>query len=209
MKTYDSFSPKTLHNIEVAVRVLAEGGVISFPTETYYGLGVDPFNSDAVDRLFLLKKRERSKPILVLVSDIAMLDLLVDNIPEPYHNLMETFWPGPLTLIFPAKKSVSPSLTGETGTVGIRISSNPIVKEIFRKWRKPLTATSANLSNLSPAKNTTEVASYFGSRIDCLVDGGDSPAGLCSSIIAFQDGRFIEVRKGQIPFAKLIEKTLK
>lgn len=204
MKISDSVSKSTAQNIEDAVRVLERGGVISFPTETYYGLGVDPFNISAVDRLFLLKKRERKKPILVLVSDIEMLSLLVDSIPEQYRNLMERFWPGPLTLIFPAKKTVSALLTGGTGTIGIRISSNPIVSEIFKTWRKPFTATSANISNQDPAKSSAEVLSYFGEKLDYLIDGGESPAGLCSSIVALKNKRFIEIRKGQISFSELI-----
>jgi L-threonylcarbamoyladenylate synthase len=203
LKISESESNCTAQNIDEAVKVLKKGGVISFPTETYYGLGVDPFDNTAVDQLFLLKKRERNKPILVLVSDIDMLSLLVANIPEQYGNLMKKFWPGPLTLIFPAKETVSPLLTGATGSIGIRISSNRIVKEIFKKWRKPFTATSANISNQAPAKSSAEVLSYFGEKIDCLIDGGETPAGLCSSIVAFRNERFIEIRKGQIPFSEL------
>jgi len=209
LKTSKAFCTSTVQNIQKAVKVLEKGRVISFPTETYYGLGVDPFNISAVDRLFLLKKRERKKPILVLVSDIEMLNLLVDKIPNQYLKLMEKFWPGPLTLIFPANSSVNHLLTGETGTIGVRISSNPIVKEIFKKWRKPLTATSANLSKEAPAKSSAEVLSYFGDQIECLIDGGEAPAGLCSSIITYEKGKFIEIRKGQISFSELIEQANK
>ncbi len=209
MKISDSVSKCTAQNIEKAVKILERGGVLSFPTETYYGLGVDPFNITAVERLFQLKQREKSKPILVLVSDVEMLTLLVAGIPEQYQKLMESYWPGPLTLVFPAKETVNPLLTGETGTVGIRISSNPIVKEIFKLWRRPLTATSANLSNQSPAKNSAEVVSYFGEKIDYHIDGGESPAGLCSSIVSFRNERFVEIRKGQIPFSELIAQANK
>lgn len=209
MKTSKAVCTSTVQNIQKAVKVLEKGRVISFPTETYYGLGVDPFNISAVDRLFLLKKRERKKPILVLVSDIEMLNLLVAKIPDQYHKLMEKFWPGPLTLIFPANSNVNHLLTGETGTIGVRISSNPIVKEIFKKWRKPLTATSANLSKEAPAKSSAEVLSYFGDQIDCLIDGGEAPAGLCSSIITYEKGKFKEIRKGQISFSELMEQANK
>jgi L-threonylcarbamoyladenylate synthase len=205
LKTSDAISSSALKNIQGAVTVLEKGGVISFPTETYYGLGVDPFNSKAVDRLFKLKKRDRKKPILVLVSDLEMLTLLVSDIPQQYRKLMEQFWPGPLTLIFPAKEMVCRLLTGETNTVGIRISSHPIVKEIFKKWHKPITATSANISNQVPAKSSEEVVSYFGNKIDCFIDGGEAPAGLCSSIVALESERLIEIRRGQVPFSELIE----
>jgi L-threonylcarbamoyladenylate synthase len=205
LKTSDTVSNSTLEYIKDAVAVLENGGVISFPTETYYGLGVDPFNIQAVDRLFQIKKRDRSKPILVLVSDVEMLTLLVSEIPPLYRKLMDKFWPGPLTLIFPAKKRVSDLLTGETKTIGIRVSSNPIVKEIFKIWHKPITATSANISNKVPAKSLDEVVSYFDNQIDFIIDGGEAPAGLCSSIIALESGALVELRKGQIPFSELIE----
>ena len=209
MKNSESVSESTVRYIEEAVDVLEKGGVISFPTETYYGLGVDPFNTAAVGKLFELKQRERYKPILVLIADIEMLNLLVSSIPEEYRPLMKMFWPGPLTLIFQAKDTVNRHLTGDTGTVGIRISSNPIVKEILKKWQKPLTATSANISNQPPAKSSAEVSSYFNDKLDYLIDGGSTTANLCSSIVAFRNERFIEIRKGQIPFSEVITQASK
>ena len=195
--------------IQQAVNALEKGGVISFPTETYYGLGVDPFNTIAVGKLFELKQREYKKPILVLVANIEMLNLLVTSIPVQYRPLMDTFWPGPLTLIFQAKDTVNTLLTGDTGTVGVRISSNPIVTDILKKWKKPLTATSANISSQPPAKSTAEVLSYFGEKLDYIINGGTSPANLCSSIVAFKNERFIEIRKGQIAFSKVIDQIPK
>ncbi|MEE4240476.1 MAG: Sua5/YciO/YrdC/YwlC family protein, partial [Desulfopila sp.] len=106
------------HSIETAVQFLQDGGVIGFPTETYYGLGVDPCNEKAVRRLFLVKQREINKPILLLVKDLEMLSRFVDVIPVIYEPLLKKFWPGPLTLLFPWKDTVSNLLTGGTGTVG-------------------------------------------------------------------------------------------
>ena len=203
MKISNDFSQSTAESINKAGLVLQRGGIIAFPTETYYGLGVDPFNTTAVESLFRLKQRERHKPILVLVSDLDMLMQLVTTIPEQYQVLMKRYWPGPLTLIFPAKKEVSSLLTGESGTVGIRISSNPIVQQIFKKWPKPFTATSANISKQAPAKSSSDVLAYFGDKIDCLIDGGDAPAGLCSTIVGLRNNDLTEIRKGQIAFSKL------
>lgn len=193
------------HDVEKAVSVLESGGMIGFPTETYYGLGVDPFNDQALWRLFLLKKRESNKPILVLVRDLEMLSRIVADIPEQYKTLMKKFWPGPLTLIFTASPKLPPLLTGESGTVGVRISSHPSVDKIFEKWPHPLTATSANLSGTSPAKNVIEIKSCFPSELDYILDGGDSPAGLCSSIVGLENGRIKELRRGQISFAEILK----
>lgn len=191
--------------VRKAVAILESGGVIAFPTETYYGLGVDPFNADALKKLFRLKQRELSKPILVLVRDQQMLSQIVADIPEQYLSLIEKFWPGPLTLIFTAKKTLHPILTGNSGTVGVRISSHPIAEKIFEKWPHPLTATSANLSGTTPARNIAEIKRYFSNELDYILDGGDSPAGLCSSIIGLEDGYFKEIRRGQIPMTDIIE----
>lgn len=193
------------YDIEKAVSALERGGVIGFPTETYYGLGVDPFNAQALRRLFILKKREPSKPILVLVRDQEMLSEIVADIPEQYKSLITKFWPGPLTLIFTANPSLHPLLTGDSGTVGVRISSHPLVDKIFEKWPHPLTATSANLSGTSPAENIDEIKSYFPGDLDYILDGGDSPAGLCSSIIGLENGCFKELRRGQIPFVEIMK----
>lgn len=200
MKSSNIGGNSTVQHINEAVRIVGKGGVISFPTETYYGLGVNPFDNSAVEKLFELKKRARNKPILLLIADVQMLSRLVTHVPLQYQPLIKMFWPGPLTLIFKAKKTVNSLLTGATGTVGIRISSHPIVKEIINKWGGPITATSANISDQTPAKNSIEVLSYFGDNLDYIIDGGESPAGLCSTIVAVRNDKLSEIREGQIPF---------
>ncbi len=208
MRSSENKPNRTAQHIDEAVKVLERGGIISFPTETYYGLGVNPFDHSAVKRLFQLKKRAQSKPILVLIPHIDMLPLLVATVPELYQPLIEEFWPGPLTLIFPARKTVDPLLTGNTGTIGIRISSNQVVNNILQKWGNPVTATSANISNHAPAQSYNEVMAYFGNKVDQIIDGGDSPAGLCSTIVTSHQGKLLEIRKGQIPF-EMIDKVTK
>ncbi len=206
MKKDDKDVQQPLENkVKKAVSVLEGGGVIAFPTETYYGLGVDPFNVEALGELFRLKRREFSKPILVLVRDQEMLGQIVADIPEQYLGLIDKFWPGPLTLIFAAKPTLHPLLTGNSGTVGVRISSHPLVEKIFEKWPHPLTATSANLSGTSPARNIAEIKSYFSDELGFILDGGDSPAGLCSSIIGIENGRLKEIRQGKIPLSDIKE----
>lgn len=176
-----------------------EGGVVAFPTETYFGLGADIQNETAIEKLFTLKKRSLDKPILVLIDHIAQLDGLTSSIPEAYHSLIKHFWPGPLTLIFPASSSVSPLLTGNTSTIGVRISSNPLTRYFCRSWGKPLTATSANLSGTIPASNKDQVDSHFGNRIDYVfVSQGEESDGNGSTIVTLGENDITVLREGVI-----------
>jgi L-threonylcarbamoyladenylate synthase len=189
--------------LDEAVLHLESGGVIAFPTETYYGLGVDPFNESAVERLFTIKGRNRDKPILLLVENCALLSMLISSIPEPYIPLMEKYWPGPLTLIFPAGKQVNKLLTGGTGSIGIRVSSNPVVQCLLRRWHKPVTATSANISGAAPAAKADDVTRTFGGNVDYVIDGGQTPAGLCSTVVGYDQGQLTLIRRGRIPFEEI------
>ncbi len=188
-----------------AVDCLRRGGIVAVPTETYYGLAVDPYNDKALQALFKLKKREQHKPILVLISDIRQLDSLGATIPLPYHSLIKRFWPGPLTLIFPVGEVHSPLLTGGSGTLGIRISSNELVTRLCVMFGRPITATSANISGRAPARSAVEVEMIFGRRIDHIVDGGTSPGGACSTVVGIRDGYPVLLRKGQISFPSILQ----
>ncbi len=186
-----------------AVNILCRGGVVAFPTETYYGLAVDPFNPDAVLKLFNLKGRSIKKPILVLIDRLDQLTILTDTIPNPYLSLIKKHWPGPLTLVFSAKELIDPLITGGTGTVGVRISPHPVTQKLCKEWKKPITATSANLSGMKPAITANEVISYFGDGVDFVIDGGGTPAGLCSTIIGCEGEELRLFRKGQIDFSEI------
>lgn len=198
----------SLSEVEIrqAVSLIKKGKIISFPTETYYGLGVDPFNENAVEKLYTLKGRDHSKPISLIVSNIKMLKLLTTSIPYQYTELMKAYWPGPLTLIFQAKEDLNPILTGNTGTIGVRVSSHPTATLLCDQLQGPLTATSANLSGKAPAKNVHEVFRYFGNKIDFICKGGPSKASSCSTIVNIVDEKLRLVRKGEIPFDAILKK---
>lgn len=185
-------------SFDLAVRLLKRGGVVAFPTETYYGLAVDPFCESAVSRLYELKIRPADKPLLLLIEKLEQLALIVERIPQQFLPLMEKYWPGPLTLIFPAKSSVSKIITGNTGTIGVRISPHPVARSLLVRMQGPLTATSANISGGEPAQTAAEVEKIFGSSVDLILDGGQSAAGLCSTIVGLQDDRLTLLRKGQV-----------
>ncbi|MGW8287812.1 MAG: L-threonylcarbamoyladenylate synthase [Desulfobulbales bacterium] len=198
------YQPCSIADLNRAVAILNQGGVVAFPTETYYGLAVDPLNPLALNHLFTLKQRETSKPILTLVDDRGSLPLLVQEIPPLYVPLMDEFWPGPLTLIFPARVNLPALLTAGTGTIGVRQSSHPFARQLLRAFGRPITATSANISGNAPAVDAYEVRSQFGSRIDMVFEGGRTPGIVGSTIVGFSDDSIKLIREGVIPFKDIL-----
>lgn len=194
--------------IEQAVKTLNSGGVIGFPTETYYGLGVDPYNEKALKKLFHLKGREKNKPIILLVNELTQLLQFAEKIPDIYKPLIDNFWPGPLTLVFKAKRTVSTLLTGGTGTIGMRISPNVVAQTLITQLKKPLTATSANISGKDPAKTEEQIIEYFGKSVDFVLSGGETKAGLCSTVVGLKEGKIKIIREGAIPLNE-IQKIIK
>jgi L-threonylcarbamoyladenylate synthase len=188
-----------------AAAVIRAGGIVALPTETSYGLAVDPFNDEALQRLFNLKRRSPSKPVLVLIEQISHLPLLASQMPAVYEPLIKQLWPGPLTLIFPAVPVLPLLLTAGTGTVGIRISSHPLATRICRQLDSAITATSANISGCQPARSVKEVDETFGAQIDLVIDGGRLDSMAPSTIVNQTGGKLWLVRDGALPFEKVLE----
>ena len=171
--------------------------MIVFPTETLYGLGADALDSTAVDKVFRLKDRDSVNPIPALVSDQAMLRILVAEVPALAQRLIERFWPGPLTLVLPARAEVPQPLLNSTGGVGVRISSQPIARELVKSLGRPLTATSANPSGHASAHTVEEAKDYFAGRVEIFVDGGVLTSKTGSSVvevIAIRSASYATVR---------------
>ncbi|MFP7755828.1 L-threonylcarbamoyladenylate synthase [Thermodesulfobacteriota bacterium B35] len=190
--------------IREAVRIIRAGGLIAYPTETYYGLGVDPGNRTALTRLFALKGRQEAKPVLVLVGDREQIGQLAAFIPQPYGPIMDRFWPGPVTLIFPARPGTAELLTGRTGTVGIRQSPHPCAARLLARLRAPLTATSANRSGEPPACTAEEIRSVFGHQVDLILDDGPTPGQRPSTLVGLEKGRLVCLRQGAVPFVRIL-----
>jgi L-threonylcarbamoyladenylate synthase len=186
-----------------AVAALQRGDVIAFPTETLYGLGADALNAAAVDKVFQLKDRDSANPIPVLVSDRAMLSILVAEVPALAQRLIERFWPGPLTLVLPARTEVPRPLLNSTGGVGVRISSHPIATELIKWLGRPLTATSANPSGQAPAHTVKEAKIYFTGRIEIFVDGGALTSKTGSTVAEVIGDTIRVLREGEIRRAEL------
>lgn len=182
-------------------RIVQAGGVLAIPTETYYGLGANPFDGAAVARLLSIKGRPDGKPILILIGDQAQLQDLVTNVSPAAQVLMDAFWPGPLTLVFSASSRLPTPVTAGTGTVGVRYTSHTALAELLRQIG-PLTGTSANRSGELPAQTAAEVERTIGTMVDVIIDGGPTQGGLPSTVLSVCDGVRM-IREGPIERAMI------
>ncbi|GIW41715.1 MAG: hypothetical protein KatS3mg076_2292 [Candidatus Binatia bacterium] len=169
--------------LEEVVSVLRAGGVLVYPTETFYGLGASVESPEGVRKLVRLKVRPPEKPIAVLVSGFEMVERVADRFSAAARRLAERFWPGPLTLVLPARPHVSPLLTAGSGTIGVRWSSHALATSIVEALGAPLTTPSANPSGEPPPVRIEEARAYFGEAVDRYVDGGTLAGGSPSTVV--------------------------
>jgi len=189
--------------IEKAAQWILRGKVVAFPTETFYGLGVDALDAEALQKIFRVKQREEDKPLLLLIADRTWLPGLVKNIPPRAGPLMERFWPGPLTLVFEASAHLPPLLTANTGKIGLRISSHPVAEALVQVVGRAITATSANVSGQPSTSEAHEVFQSLGKRIGVILDGGKTAGGLGSTVVDVCGVSPKIIRQGAIPQAEL------
>lgn len=193
----------TPQNINQATDIIKNGGLIAYPTETVYGLGADPHNTEAIRKIFTAKGRAEDKGIILLIRGSDDLSALVRTVSPTAQILIEAFWPGPLTLVFRANPDLSPALLGGRDTVALRHSSSPIATELLTALGGPLTSTSANRSAESPARSAAEVGNTLGDYLDLILDGGPSNSTLPSTLVDVSTDRAILLREGAIPAPKL------
>jgi L-threonylcarbamoyladenylate synthase len=184
-------------------QIIKQGGVIAFRTDTFYGLGVDPFNSSAVARIRSLKGREDDKPILLLIADPDQIERVILERTAEFAELAAKFWPGPLTIVGRASADLPEEITAGTGTVGVRLPNDEQVREFVRKCGGVLTATSANPAGREPARSAEEVRAYFPEGIDSIVDDGEVIATEPSTVVDATTSPPRIIREGAIA-AKLI-----
>lgn len=168
-----------------AANVLQSGGLVAFPTETVYGLGADALNPEASAKIYAAKGRPSDNPLIVHISETASVFALAKEIPEKAKILMEAFWPGPLTLIFPKKPCVPDSTTGGLPTVAIRMPSHPVALRLIRESGIYIAAPSANLSGRPSPTLASHVIEDMDGRIDMILDGGAVGIGIESTIVDF------------------------
>jgi L-threonylcarbamoyladenylate synthase len=169
--------------IGVAVRILADDGLVAFPTDTVYGVGAHAFQPDAVERIYTAKSRPRDKAIPILLARVDDLSLVAERITETAWLLAERFWPGGLTLVLPKKVSVSDVVSAGGPTVAVRVPDHPMSLDLIAALGAPLAATSANLSGHPSPVTAQEVEAELGGRIELILDGGRCPGGVPSTVL--------------------------
>jgi L-threonylcarbamoyladenylate synthase len=184
-----------------ALRVLREGGVVAYPTETFYGLGVDARSALACRRLFELKGRPEEKALPCIVSGLAQFEESARGLGGAALALARKFWPGPLTLVVEARPGLAAS--SPDGSVAMRVSSVRLARDLAEGLGAPITATSANRSGLPPAMTAFEVDARLGSETDLILDGGPCPGGLPSTIVDVRESSPRLLREGRVPFAEV------
>ena len=184
--------------IEKGVKILENGGVIAFPTDTVYGLGADAFNSMAVERIYEIKSRPRHLQLPLLIAGVERLTILANPIPEIAWFLAKRFWPGGLTLVLPKTDSV-PAYLAPGPTIAVRVPNHPVCLALIQHLGNPIIGTSANISDQPAALTAEEVGQQLGGKIDFIINGGKCPGGKESTVVDITRESPIILRQGIIP----------
>jgi len=175
-------------DVAAAVAVLRRGGLVAFPTETVYGLGADAANPAAVERIFAVKGRPRSHPLIVHLAEGTAIKEWAAEVPPDAWALAEAFWPGPLTLILPRADRVPDAVTGGAGTVGLRVPAQPLALELLGAFGGGIAAPSANRFGRVSPTTATHVRADLGTDVDVILDGGPCAVGVESTIVDLSRG---------------------
>ena len=192
----ENLSEAVTADINEAALVLRRGGVILYPTDTVWGLGCDATNPEAIERIFKIKQRAKSKALITLVDSVAMLERTVDGIPPVAYELIE-YSDRPLTIIYDRAIGVAPSLIAEDGTLAVRVTRDPFCANLCRRLRKPLVSTSANISTEPTPANFSEITPEIISAVDyvCTTRRDDLTRHKSSTIMRLcEDGSFKIIR---------------
>ena len=183
--------------VDDGIASLQAGELVVYPTETFYAIGADALSSAALGRLFHVKQREAGRPVGLIAADTAMAFSIAREVPIDARRLADTFWPGPLTLVLPARDDVAPELVGSDG-VGVRVSPHPVARALSAGIGRPITATSANLSGEAPATTLEQARAALGGKVKVYLEGGKLTPSAPSTVIAVSETGWKMVRVGAI-----------
>lgn len=186
-----------------AVAAIRQGRVVAMPTDTLYGLAVDPFNADAVARVFELKGRGSDRALPLVAADVDQIAATLGMLPTLARLLASRFWPGPLTMLMSAPERLARDVTGGTGRVGVRVPAHAVARALCAACGTPLTATSANRSGQPATNDPDVVAAVLGGGIEVLLDAGVTPGGAPSTIVDVTDATPRVIRQGAIPWENI------
>lgn len=190
-------------DINLAVQYLNQNGIIGFPTETVYGLAGNAYETEAIHKIFNVKKRPTFNPLIVHIKGIEYLEHVGQDIPPMAYVLANSFWPGPLTLILKKQPQIPDLVTANQDTVAVRVPNHPVALKLLKHLDFPLVAPSANpFTSISPT-SAQHVENYFGNQINMVLDGGECEAGIESTIIGFDNNKVIVYRLGALPLEEI------
>lgn len=184
--------------------VISSGGIIVYPTDTFYGLGADPRNPVAVKKLYSIKGRQEDQPILLLIPDQIVVKDWAAEITLQAEQLMKKFWPGPLTLVFKAKGDVIPELTAGTNAIGLRVPGSALTRQLLAYLGGALTGTSANISGGRSMETAEGAGETIGDRVDLVLDGGRTAGGRPSTVVDARTDQPKVIREGAATLWKKI-----
>ncbi len=200
-------NPKYI-NLKEPAQIIQEGGIVIFPTETVYGIGVNGLNETAIKKLYEVKQRPINKPISLLVNSIEMIEKVAKDITEIEYDLIKRFLPGPLTIVLKKKDIVPDIVTAGFDTIGIRMPENEIALKLIEYAGVPIATPSANISGRPSGTNLKAIMKDFNDKVDYFIDGGISKIGVASTIVQVIDGNPCILRKGKISEEQIKEQVL-
>jgi tRNA threonylcarbamoyl adenosine modification protein (Sua5/YciO/YrdC/YwlC family) len=192
--------------IDYIVSCVRQGDVVALPTDTFYGLAVDPVNLSAVEQIYRIKTRQKHKPLSLLIASLAQAYELARDTDPLLDKLADRFWPGPLTIIVRAGTKLPLRSTANTGNVALRIPDATIARAVVEKLGLPITATSANVQGAPECTHAAAVRDQIGDRIPLIIDGGPTGRSLPTTIIdlSLGPGRWEILREGAIPTHEIV-----
>ncbi len=193
--------PANAESIQTALKILRDGGLVAFPTDTVYGVGALAFDGKAVESIYKAKDRPIEKAIPVLIAEAADMEKVGMNIPEIAYRLAARFWPGPLTCVIP-KQPTLPESVSATDTVGVRVPDHKVARALLLA-AGPMAVTSANISGQPSPSSAQEVFAQLGGRIDLIIDGGTTPGGVPSTLVDCTGTDVKILREGPISLEKI------
>lgn len=182
-----------------AADLIRRGELVAIPTDTFYGIAADPFNLAAVEQIYQVKGRPETRALPILVNSVAQGLSLSRDVPYSFHKLAAKFWPGPLTLLVEASTGIPLKITANTGNVAVRWPKSAIVSAIIDLVKGPITGTSGNISGMPACATAIELLEQMGDRLPLIIDGGETPGHLASTIVKLEGEDWTVMREGVIP----------
>ena len=190
--------------IDYIVSCLRKGNMVAIPTDTFYGLAVDPVNLHAVEQIYQLKHRQKHKPLSLLIASVAQAYEVARDVDVSFDRLADKFWPGPLTIIVRAAPRLPLKVTANSGNIAVRMPDSAVALAVVRALKCPITATSANLAGAVECTTAAAVMEQMGERVQLMVDGGTTPRNVPTTIVDLtEDGQWSLLREGAIALSAI------